>query len=66
MALTIYKSTILPLIEYADFVHDHNIKYVNKKLQSLQNDGLSVAYNQHIVILWYYSGEVATSIKKLT
>ena len=49
MAKTIYKSTILPIIEYADFVYDHEIKYVNKKLQGLQNYGLSVAYNQHSI-----------------
>ena len=48
-AITIYKSTILPIIEYADFVYDNNIKYVNKKVQSLQNQGLSVAHNQHIL-----------------
>ena len=39
-ALTIYKSTILPVIEYADFVYDHGIKYINKKIQSFQNQGL--------------------------
>ena len=49
MAITIYKSTILPIIEYADFVYDHNIKYVSKKLQTLQNQGLNVVYNQHIL-----------------
>ena len=48
MALTIYKSTILPVIKYADFVHDFGIKYVSKKLQGLQNYGLTVVYNQHI------------------
>ena len=48
-AVTIYKSTILPIIEYADFVHDHNIKYVSKKLQTLQNQGLRVSQNQHIM-----------------
>ena len=47
-ALTIYKSTVLPVIEYADFVFDHNIKYVNKKIQGLQNQGLYTVYNQHI------------------
>ena len=49
MAKTIYKSMILSIVEYADFVHDQNIKYVNKKLQGLQNYGLSVAYNQFIL-----------------
>ena len=49
MALTIYKSTVLPIIEYADFVYEQNIKFVNKKLQTLQNQGLYVVYNQHIM-----------------
>ena len=48
-AATIYKSTILPIIEYADFVYDHNIKYVSNKLQTLQNQALSVVHNQHII-----------------
>ena len=43
-AVTIYKSTILPVIEYSDFVYDHNIKYLNKKLQGVQNYGLQIAY----------------------
>ena len=46
-ALTIYKSTILPIIEYIDFVCDYNIKYNNKRLQSLQTQGLYIVYNQH-------------------
>ena len=48
-ALLIYKVTILPLIEYADFVLDYNIKYINKKLQSLQNQGLLTVFNQHFL-----------------
>ena len=43
-AITIYKSTILPIIEYADFVYDLNIKFVSKKLQTLQNQGLSIFF----------------------
>ena len=46
-ATLIYKGTILPLIEYADFVFDYGIKYVNKKIQSLQNQGLFIVFNQH-------------------
>ena len=46
-AVTIYKSTILPIIEYADFVYDFDIKYNNKKLQTLQNQGLYIVYNEH-------------------
>ena len=30
-ALLLYKGTILPILEYANFVHDFNIKYINKK-----------------------------------
>ena len=46
-ASLIYKGTILPIIEYADFVFDYNIKYVNKRLQTLQNQGLYTVFNQH-------------------
>ena len=48
-AIIIYKSTILPIIEYADFIYDRNIKYINKRFQTLQNQGLYIAYNQHIL-----------------
>ena len=47
-ALSIYKCTILPLLEYADFICDQGIVYVNKSLQKLQNMGLSIAFNQHV------------------
>ena len=47
-ALLIYKTTILPLIEYADYIIDQHIKYVNNQLQNLQNRGLRIALNQHI------------------
>ena len=46
-AIIIYKGTILPIIEYADFIFDYNIKYTNKKIQSLQNQGLYTVFNQH-------------------
>ena len=46
-ALTLYKGTILPILEYADFVHDFNVKYISKKLQTIQNIGLYIAFNQH-------------------
>ena len=42
-ALLIYKTTILPLIEYADYIIDQN-----NQLQNLQNRGLRIALNQHI------------------
>ena len=41
-ALTIYKSTILPLIDYCDFVYDQNISYTNQQIQKLQNRALRV------------------------
>ena len=44
-AATIYKSTILSIIGYADFY----IKYNNKKLQTLQNQGLYIVFNEHIL-----------------
>ena len=46
-ALTIYKSTILPLIDYCDFVYDQNISYTNQQIQNLQNRALRVVFNQH-------------------
>ena len=49
VAMTIYKSTVLPIIEYADFVHDQNIIYINKKLQTIQNQYLYIVYNQHML-----------------
>ena len=48
-ALTIYKSTILPIFDYADFIYDQQIKYSNKLLQQLQNRALRIIYNQHIM-----------------
>ena len=32
-ASLIYKATILPIVEYADFVFDHHINYISAKLQ---------------------------------
>ena len=48
-ATLIYKGTILPIIEYADFVFDYNIQYVNNKMQTLQNQGLYTVHNQHFL-----------------
>ena len=48
-AITIYKSTLLPIIEYADFVYDFDIKYNNKKLQSLQNRVLYAVFDQYVL-----------------
>ena len=46
-AKLIYKCTILPVLEYADFIQDQGIIYINKAIQKLQNYGLSIVYNQH-------------------
>ena len=48
-AILIYKCTILPVLEYADFIQDQGIVYINKAIQKLQNFGLLIAYNQHIL-----------------
>ena len=48
-AILIYKCTILPVLEYADFIQDQGIAYINKAIQKLQNQGLLIAYNQHIL-----------------
>ena len=48
-AIMIYKCTILPLLEYADFICDQGLVYINKALQKLQNRGLSIAFNQHVL-----------------
>ena len=45
--LLLYKCTILPILEYADFIHDFDIKYINKRLQTIQNTCLYIVYNQH-------------------
>ena len=47
--MTIYKSTVLPIIGYADFVHDQNIIYINKKLHTIQNQYLYIVFNQHML-----------------
>ena len=46
-AILLYKCTILPVLEYADFVHDFNIKYISKKLQTIQNSSLYIVFNQY-------------------
>ena len=48
-AILIYKCTILPVMEYADFIQDQGINYINKAIQKLQNQGLLIAHNQHIL-----------------
>ena len=46
-AALVYKATILPILEYADFVFDHNIQYVSEKMQTIQNQALYTVYDQH-------------------
>ena len=48
-ALTIYKATMLPLLDYADMVYEQNIKYVNKQLQKIQSRALRLIYHQHLI-----------------
>ena len=48
-AKLIYKCTILPIMEYADFVQDQGVSFINKAIQKLQNYGLSIVFNQHIL-----------------
>ena len=40
----------MPILEYADFVYDFNIKYINKWFQTLQNTGLYIVFNQHFLM----------------
>ena len=47
-ALCIYKTTILPLFDYADIVYEQNLQTVNNKLQVLQNKSLRLIYNTPI------------------
>ena len=48
-ALWIYKCTILLFIEYADFIQDQGVVYINKLVSKHQNLGLLVlvAFEQH-------------------
>ena len=49
-AIMIYKCTILLVLEYADFICNQGLTYINKSIQKLQNLGLSIAFNQHTTI----------------
>ena len=46
-AEVIYKCTILPILEYADFILDQGILYINKALQKIQNLCLLIVHGQH-------------------
>ena len=43
-ALLIYKTTILPLLDYADYIYNPETKYAENKLQLLQNKALRIVY----------------------
>ena len=43
----IYKCTILPVLEYADFILDQGIMYINKALQKIQNLCLLIVNGQY-------------------
>ena len=49
IAILIYKCTIFPVIEYAGFIQDQGIICIYKALQKLQNQGLLIPHNQHIL-----------------
>ena len=38
------------MLEYADFIQDQGVIYINKEIQKLQNLGLLLAFNQHIIL----------------
>ena len=39
----------MPVLEYTDLICDQGLTYINKSIQKLQNWGLSIAFNQHIL-----------------
>ena len=49
-ALLLYKTTILPLIDYGDFIYDQDVHYFNNKLQVLQNRALRIIYKSPIIV----------------
>ena len=49
-ALLLYKTTILPLIDYGDFIYDQDVHYFNNKLQLLQNRALRIIYKSPIIV----------------
>ena len=48
-AVLIYKCTILPILEYADFIQDQGIAYINNARQKIQNHCLLIIHNQHFL-----------------
>ena len=65
-ALYLYKTTTLPLFDYADIVYEQNLQTVNNKLQVLQNKSLRLIYKTPIDLKVLYT-RIATKIafKKL-
>ena len=43
----VYKCKILPILEYADFILDQGVAYINNALQKIQNHCLLIIHNQH-------------------
>ena len=58
-AETVYKTVILPLLDYTDFLYDQGILYSNKQLQRLQNRGLRLIYNED---LKKYDDQLSTDV----
>ena len=44
-AESVYKTMILPIIEYADILYDQGLSYSSNQLQLLHNRGLTITYN---------------------
>ena len=49
-AITIYKSTILPILEYADYLVENSRASFGLKLQRLQNRGLRIVEYSHSLV----------------
>ena len=52
-ATRIYKTMILPIVEYVDILYDGSNLYLLNKLQTLQNRGLRIVYNMqfHVPVI---------------
>ena len=49
-------------MEYADFIQDQGVAYVNKAVQKLQHFGLLIVHNQHI--LPYYQRDSSETLHR--
>ena len=54
-ALLLYRTAILPLIDYGDFIYDQDVHYFNNKLQVLQNRALRIICKSPIIVGQYIS-----------